>query len=179
MTQPMKGYDGQLTLRRLVSIISVKHILQGLIRRGVVHHLAVVLYENPIPALPKVTEVGFELFSGLLKGHDPERQFVWNGHSPCGHLRFGLFTDLSALDDRGGFRDADGVRIEVDIGKFKGEDFALAEAGVDGQIEQDANLLRYLLVNLVGPDHIGNPGIIHSLVAGHFEQIRRFDIGSI
>ena len=66
MPEAMERYDRQLIFQRFVSIVTMKHILQSLIRCGVVHHLAVVLYENPIPALPEVAKFGFEPFSGLF-----------------------------------------------------------------------------------------------------------------
>ena len=56
----MKGNHRQLILREPIGIITAKNVLQSLIRSGVVHHLAVVLDEDPIITLPEVTDIDLE-----------------------------------------------------------------------------------------------------------------------
>ncbi len=63
VAQAMKGNHGQLVFRWLIRIVAAKYILEGLIWGGVVHHLAVVLDEDPVIALPEVPYIGLELFS--------------------------------------------------------------------------------------------------------------------
>ena len=61
MSEAMEGNDRQLILWRLIGVITVKHILEDMIWGRVVHHLAVVLHEDPIAALPKVSNAGCKL----------------------------------------------------------------------------------------------------------------------
>ena len=143
MSEAVEGNDRQLFFWRLACIIAAKHILEGLIWSGVVHHLAVVLYENPIPTLPKVGEVSFELFSGLFEFQNPECQVMWDGYGSRGHFGFGFLAELLTLDDCSGFRDTDHICLIVNIRKFKGKYLTFAEASVDSQVEKNADLFWY------------------------------------
>jgi len=82
MSEAVEGNDRQLFFWRLVCIIAAKHILEGLIWSGVVHHLAVVLYENPIPTLPEVTNISLELLPCFPQSKNPECHVVRDGYCP-------------------------------------------------------------------------------------------------
>ena len=65
MSEAVEGNYRQLIFREPIGIITAENVLQSLIWGGVVHHLPVVLNENPVAALPEVREVSFEVFPGL------------------------------------------------------------------------------------------------------------------
>ena len=57
MSEAVKRNQGELLLWRFAVVISPDGILKRFIRSGVVHHFPVVLNENPVFALPVLSEL--------------------------------------------------------------------------------------------------------------------------
>ena len=82
---------------------------------------------------------------------------------------FWLLAHLDSVDNGSRLCYTDNVVLKVHISKFQGKDLALTKSGVDSQVKQNTDLLRYLLVNFVVAYSVGNPCVIYPLMTRNLE----------
>ena len=94
-----------------------------------------------------------------------------DGHHPAGALGLGCFDENLSLDRRGGLGNGHRVLVKVDVGPGESQDFPLAHAGVDGQLQQHLDLERRFPAAHIRTHPVGFPGVVDPLVTGYLPSV--------
>ena len=113
MPKSMERDKGQLFIGRVIFVVAIYGVLKGLIRCTVIHHLAVVLDENPGVALPIVAHLGNEGVLGFVELFKALRQKVGDRHGTGGCFCLGGFTYWLTSNHCNGFADLNKIFVTV------------------------------------------------------------------
>lgn len=174
MTEPVEGDQRELLLRGLSLVVSKNGVVERLIGCAVIHQLSVILNEDPFLSLPVVAHLPDKFLSLGFQGLEPFCQEVGDCHSALGGPCLGAFDCGLSVDHSDRFCDTDGILVEVNVPPFQGEQFPFPKAGVDCQVEEQADLFWKVFGQGVVSHVIGLSSVIDTVVAANRYGVRGF-----